>query len=631
MSHMSSEIDYDIVKQWRSILTLVVFISTSESLRNDFSDDGVLIVTDGPILWPFRVPLYVPEPLCFGFVRLISTLRVCQLDQVRSRGPSKFARFGLPVNYVTAPLFATILLLVTSAIGWQEVRSGIVGNENTGIIPYDVVLVFLTLGYVANSIAASGLVRYLVCLVLPRGKIMGHRLYFYLYLSFFGLGMFIGNDPIMLLFLSSLTRVTENVDHPRAWVHTQFAIANIATGVLVSSNPTNLVLAGAFNMRFVGYMANMIVPTMATVLLLFPFLLYVVFHDEKLIPRAIMVIELPDEIRNRKPVNFNIPFSQGEHEPEDEETPKEAAQINVESILNPYLSKKGALAGSFVMIASVVILLTLNAVYLSKGGNTDFWVTLPAAFLMVCWDFALGWVERKETREISHEGRMRAEAALATRTERRRSTNVEELGTLRHSEPVRGPLDSCCNSISAMSPGAGKVLEDGNANTAPVQLALDSVAVVSSALGSETHEPETKHAASIILTSDEKDSRAEEVQPEANVRRVLTNLGVSGMTSLQRKDFGKERVTLVAILQDRYVWARATFPTTTVAATYLPWDIIPFLFSMVTLVEGLVSSGWMPVFARGWDWWATHTGVVGSIAGMGFLGAVLSNVSSNSC
>jgi hypothetical protein len=62
---------------------------------------------------------------------------------------------------------AIVLLLVTSAIGWQEVSSDVLGNEDTGITPYDIVLVFLlTLIYVANSIAASGFVRYLAIKVI---------------------------------------------------------------------------------------------------------------------------------------------------------------------------------------------------------------------------------------------------------------------------------------------------------------------------------------------------------------------------------------------------------------------------------------------------------------------------------
>lgn len=45
-----------------------------------------------------------------------------------------------------------------------------------------------------------------------------------------------------------------------------------------------------------------------TAIVLFPFLLYIVFFDEDLVPRSITLHELPDEYR-QKPVNPNIPHA----------------------------------------------------------------------------------------------------------------------------------------------------------------------------------------------------------------------------------------------------------------------------------------------------------------------------------
>jgi Na+/H+ antiporter NhaD/arsenite permease-like protein len=114
----------------------------------------------------------------------------------------------------------------------------------------------------------------------------------------------------MVLFLSYFIRVASNIKHPRAWIQTQFCIANIATGILVSSNPTNLLLVNAFEIRFVSFAKNMVVPVIATTILLFPFLLYVVFCDETLTPKTMIsrVHYLPDKIQNKKPANPNIPI-----------------------------------------------------------------------------------------------------------------------------------------------------------------------------------------------------------------------------------------------------------------------------------------------------------------------------------
>lgn len=36
---------------------------------------------------------------------------------------------------------------------------------------------------------------------------------------------------------------------------------------------------------------------------------------------------------------------------------------------------------------------------------------------------------------------------------------------------------------------------------------------------------------------------------------------------------------------------------------HLPFALVPFGFAMFVLVQGLVTKGWVPVFAYGWDHW----------------------------
>jgi Na+/H+ antiporter NhaD/arsenite permease-like protein len=61
--------------------------------------------------------------------------------------------------------------------------------------------------------------------------------------------------------------------------------------------------------------------------------------------------------------------------------------------------------------------------------------------------------------------------------------------------------------------------------------------------------------------------------------------------------------------------------------SHLPLKLVPFALAMFVLVQALVTKGWVPVFAYGWDHWVRKTGTVGAIGGMGFLSVVLSNVS----
>lgn len=258
--------------------------------------------TDINVLFPFHIPIYVPRALWKLWLDVLSGMRIIPPTQhptrVRNGRPGAFVRFNFPMNFITAPLIADLFLLAILAIGAKEVKGGTLGDQ--GIVPYDIMLFFLSLAYIAISVDASGLIRWLAFKVLQKGGKVGHRLFFYLYAFFFGLTALIGNDPIILsgtAFLSYMTRVSSNIKHPRAWIFTQFSVANIASAILVSSNPTNLVLAGAFQITFIKYTANVIVPVLVTGIVLYPFLLYIIFHDESLIPTTIKMEDLPDELK----------------------------------------------------------------------------------------------------------------------------------------------------------------------------------------------------------------------------------------------------------------------------------------------------------------------------------------------
>ncbi|KAF2622994.1 hypothetical protein BU25DRAFT_199870 [Macroventuria anomochaeta] len=548
------------IREWRSIITLIVFVLTNIN-----------------VLFSFHIPLYAPRILWTGWLKTLSALRIISPPQndvfSRRAGPGALVRFNFPMNFVTSPLIADLFLLAITAIGREEVYGGTIGANS--IVPYDIMLFFLSLAYIAISVDASGLIRWLAFKVLQKGGKVGHRLYFYLYVFFFALTAFIGNDPIILsgtAFLSYMTRVSSNIKHPRAWIYTQFACANIASAILVSSNPTNLVLAGAFGIKFIKYTANMVVPVVVTGIVLFPFLLYIIFHDESLIPSSIKMEDLPDEIKNKPPVNPNIPFAKGEPEDEDVDpaSDNEQKQLSLEEILNPFLDKKGAIFGAGLMAVTLVAVLVINAVAQGTHEWPVFYVTLPAAFVLFIFDLGLGWTNRKETRRIAQEGRQRAETVHAERAKRRRSIVREEPSMLQNGESF---------------------------NT-------------SSSIDEKTQAPT---AATSTQTSNERLQITTDKEQGVNEEGRLKN-------STQKK-----RTTLESLIKERHQWARETFPTTMTVFNHLPLALLPFAFCMFVLVQALVTKGWVPVFAHGWDTWVNKTGTVGAVGGMGFLSVILCN------
>ncbi|KAH8642226.1 hypothetical protein IG631_05168 [Alternaria alternata] len=161
-----------------------------------------LTFIDLPILHPFSLPIYIPNLVAKALFYILSVLRIVSWKREGGAAKrSRFTRYILPINYVTAPLAAVLFLLAATVIGKHELMLGTIGDDDTGICPYDLVIVFLNLGYIANSLGAAGLVRWMVLRAVWLGKV-GHRLYLYLYICFFSIGAFLENDPIMVLFLS---------------------------------------------------------------------------------------------------------------------------------------------------------------------------------------------------------------------------------------------------------------------------------------------------------------------------------------------------------------------------------------------------------------------------------------------
>lgn len=532
-------------------------------------------------------------------------------------------RMNLPLNFMTAPLIADLFLLAILAIGRQEVHDGTIGADH--ISPIDIMAFFLTLAYIAISIDASGLIRWLAFKVLQKGGSVGHRLFFYLYAFFFGLGSFIGNDPIILsgtAFLAYMTRVSSNIVHPRAWIHSQFAVANIASAILVSSNPTNLVLAGAFQIKFIEYTANMIVPVVVTAIIIFPFLLYIIFADTSLIPLSIEMHKLSDEARARKPVNPNIPFARGTAEEEEEENNEHGKLLSLEEIMNPFLDKGGAAFGAVIMAATLITVLAINAANNSGKDHPVYWVTLPAAFVMFCWDVSSGWIHRHETREIAAKGRQEVEDA---RAERDRQESVRN-------SPEQLALDHARREGSQSQDGSMDTPATGNHTEC--ETAVDS----SFSTNATQQDCETPVSTSVLVEKP--------VFPAIEPAATVTNaheLGLStspdgqritttdGIDEEKRGDMNKaehsQPRTLVSLSAGAYRWLQETFPTVTAVVSHMPFPLVPFALAMFVLVQALVTKGWVPVFAYGWDHWVNKTGTVGAVGGMAFLSVILCNVS----
>jgi Na+/H+ antiporter NhaD/arsenite permease-like protein len=79
----------------------------------------------------------------------------------------------------------------------------------------------------------------------------------------------VGNDPLILSGTPFLAYLTSNTGlEPTAWIFSEFMAANTASAVLVSSNPTNILIAGSFSLNFLTQFTKWtILPTIVPAIL----------------------------------------------------------------------------------------------------------------------------------------------------------------------------------------------------------------------------------------------------------------------------------------------------------------------------------------------------------------------------
>jgi len=90
----------------------------------------------------------------------------------------------------------------------------------------------------------------------------------------------------------------------------------------------------------------------------------------------------------------------------------------------------------------------------------------------------------------------------------------------------------------------------------------------------------------------------------------------------------KNRKSLQSVIESLIGILEHNFPRACTVISQLPFGLLPFTFGMFILVQGLVTKGWVQIFANGWQGWVNITGTLGAIGGMGLVSVLLCNVCS---
>jgi Na+/H+ antiporter NhaD/arsenite permease-like protein len=207
--------------------------------------------------------------------------------------PVRIPKTHFKLTLATAPPICVLILLASTCIPISVVWDGIRGTD--GVKPYNILILFFSLAYMAISLDMSGVLQASAFWVANKGGRSGFKLYTYFYLMSLLLSVVLGNDPVILsgtAFLTYFTKVAEV--EPLAFLMAEFAACNIGSMVLFVGNPTNVVLCEGFNLGYLAFSAWTVIPFLGCAVAAYITLL-ILFRNK--VPKVIVAPELkPKEV-----------------------------------------------------------------------------------------------------------------------------------------------------------------------------------------------------------------------------------------------------------------------------------------------------------------------------------------------
>lgn len=273
--------------------------------------------------------------------------------------------------------------------------------------------------------------------------------------------------------------------------------------------------------------------------------------------------------------------------------------VKAEDALN---DKWGGIFGAGLFGVTIVLLVGLSA-----GGLLEHhpwggvWiVVLPAALCMLTWD-CVGDIKdpgRKErAREKDRQGMKeveRPEAGLEGGGQD--MTNEKRTKIQEPAEDVHAEGKGLGEKTASSQDGGNQLSVSGASDQPTPALEGDTTTITNTPSDPAVH----------TSSKEETPAQASTRTPGSPAQRQEFPLNVVPLSFLARK-----------------------FPTPIDTLGRMPWNLVPFAFSMFILVEGLQHTGWIRVFGGWWAAWvrADSTGVAGSVWLMGVLSVLGCNVS----
>jgi arsenical pump membrane protein len=179
-------------------------------------------------------------------------------------------------TYFLGALLGPILIVIFGILNSSQILGGLEGAG--GLNPFGILVLFLSMVFMSIFLDITGFFEYCARIALKYASGDGRRLYFSVYFVVSILTIFTSNDIIILTFTPFIYYFSKNAGiDPKPYLIAEFFAANTWSMMLYIGNPTNIVLAAAFHIRFDEYFRWMLLPSLVAGLLNM-MLLYLIFR-----------------------------------------------------------------------------------------------------------------------------------------------------------------------------------------------------------------------------------------------------------------------------------------------------------------------------------------------------------------
>lgn len=164
-------------------------------------------------------------------------------------------------TYFLGALLGPILIVIFGMLNFSQVLEGLEGTGNLN--PFGILVLFLSMVFMSIFLDITGFFEYCARVALRHASGSGRRLFFTIYLTVSILTIFTSNDIIILTFTPFIYYFSKNAGiDPKPYLIAEFFAANTWSIMLYIGNPTNIVLAAAFDLRFDEYTRWMLLPAL---------------------------------------------------------------------------------------------------------------------------------------------------------------------------------------------------------------------------------------------------------------------------------------------------------------------------------------------------------------------------------